>query len=128
MEAAFACMYMYRRSISVCMCFLCARSCSDPCNSSPTFVLRQRGSRVRGQAHDINGTSRGEGLNLLAIQIAPRVRPSLLLIGRGLLRGMHPLPSESVNMEPEKTEESDLNWPLRLTTHLALKAKGQGFN
>lgn len=41
---------------------------------------------------------------------------------------MHPLPSESVNMEPEKTEESDLNWPLRLITHLALKAKGQGFN
>lgn len=82
--------------------------------------------RVRGQADDINGTSRGEGLNLHAIQIAPN--SSLTAINRQKTAAWHaPTPSESVNMGHEKTEESDLNWPLHLTTHLVL-AKGQEFN
>lgn len=57
----------------------------------------------------------------------PRLHPSRLLIGWGLLRGMHPLPPRVWTWDMKK-QESDLNWPLPLTTHLVLMAKGQGFN
>lgn len=122
----FACVHALYLKLCSCV-FVFSRLHSKPWNSSSAVALSQPGSWVRGQVGNFNWTSgRGGGSTFTRYPDCPW--HWLLFIVRGLLHGMHPVHSSVWTWDKKKTEDSDLNWPLPLTTHLVLMAQGQMFN